>query len=121
MVPPGIHASLWADRIEDWVVGQNLALTSPPGIPTCRDKGNQHDTTIENIWTNAAVILEDAFQDPIINFPALMGLDHAGLWLTYQHILELAINPPPPPQLSHFIIADNAQDQWIQHFLEVSP
>jgi hypothetical protein len=48
-----------------------------------------------------------------------MGSDHAGVWSTYQHILESAVNPPP--QLSHFIIANDARERWIQQFLEVSP
>jgi Endonuclease-reverse transcriptase len=47
--PLGIHSSSWADKLQDWVVGQNLALTSPPGIPTLRGEGNQHDTTIDLI------------------------------------------------------------------------
>jgi hypothetical protein len=116
--PPGICTSSWANRIEDWAVGQSLALALPPGIPTRRGEGNQRNTTIDLIWTNAAAILDNAFQDPIIDFPASMGSDHAGVWSTYQHILDSAINPPL--QLSHFIINDDAQEQWTQRFLEVS-
>jgi endonuclease/exonuclease/phosphatase family metal-dependent hydrolase len=77
--PPGIRPSSWADKVENWAVSQNLALTSPPGIPTRRGEGNQRDTTIDLIWTNAAAILDDAFQDPIIDFPASIGLDHTGV------------------------------------------
>jgi hypothetical protein len=47
--PSGIHPSPWADKVKDWVVSQNLALTSPTGILTCRGEGNQHDTTIDLI------------------------------------------------------------------------
>jgi hypothetical protein len=64
-------------------------------------------------------ILDDTFQDTTIDFPASIGSDHAGLWTTYQHVLELAI--APPSQLSQFIIADDAQDQWSQHFIQSNP
>jgi hypothetical protein len=117
--PPGICSSPWANRLEDWAIGQSLALASPPGAPTCRGKGNQRDTTIDLIWTNAAAILDDAFQEPTIDFAASMGSDHAGLWTTYQHVLESAINPLP--QQTRYIIADNARELWEQRFQEVSP
>jgi hypothetical protein len=117
--PPGIWPSPWADDLEDWAVEQNLTLTMPPGIPTRRGEGNQRDTMIDLIWTNAAAVLEDSFQEPTINFVASLGSDHTSLWTAFQHILESAI--APPPQLSQFIIADNAHDRWIQRFLEVSP
>jgi hypothetical protein len=28
---------------------------------------------------------------------------------------------PPPPQLSQFIIVDDAQDWWTQHFIQTNP
>jgi hypothetical protein len=63
-------------------------------------------------------ILDDTFQDLVIDFSALISLDHAGLTITYQYILDSAINPP---QLTHFIISDEARDLWICCFFEVSP
>jgi hypothetical protein len=63
--------------------------------------------------------LDDTFQDLVIDFTASVGSDHAGIWTTYQHILESAIDPPP--QLSRFIIDDDACEKWTQQFLEVSP
>jgi hypothetical protein len=117
--PPGIWHSSWADNLEDWAIGQNLALASPLGVLTQRGKGTQCDTMINLIWTNTVALLDDTFQEPIIDFTALVGSDHAGIWITYQHVLEAAIQPPP--HLSHFIIVDKAQEQWIQHYLEISP
>jgi endonuclease/exonuclease/phosphatase family metal-dependent hydrolase len=117
--PPGICPSPWANRLEDWAIGQSLALASPPGAPTHRGEGNKWDTTIDLIWTNTTVILDDAFQEPTIDFTASMGSDHAGLWITYQHILESAINPPP--QQTRYIIVDDTRELWEQCFQEVSP
>jgi hypothetical protein len=77
--PPGICPSPWVNRVEDWAIGQSLALASPPGAPTHRGGGNQQDTTIDLIWTNATAILDDTFQEPTIDFTASMGSDHAGL------------------------------------------
>jgi hypothetical protein len=93
--PLGIQPSSWADNLEEWAIGQNLALTSPPGSLTQKGEGNQHDTTIDLVWTNTTAILDNTFQDPIINFSASLGSDHTGLWSTYQHILKTTITPPP--------------------------
>jgi hypothetical protein len=103
-------------EIEDWVLTQNLVLTNPPGIPTWKGEGNQRDTTIDLIWTNAAAVLEDSFLDPIIDFAELVGSDHAGLLIVYQHILELAIKPP---QLTCFVINDEMSNLWSHRFLKL--
>jgi hypothetical protein len=92
--PPNIRPSPWADKLEDWAVSQNLALTSPPGVLMCRGEGNQRDTTINLTWCNTAAILDNTFQDTTIDFSASIGSDHAGLWMAYQHVLESAIAPP---------------------------
>jgi endonuclease/exonuclease/phosphatase family metal-dependent hydrolase len=104
--PPGIQPSPWADNLEHWAIRQNLGLASPLGILTQRGEGNQCDTTIDLIWTNTTALLDNAFQDPIINFTASIGSDHVGLWATYQHILKAAIDPPL--HLLCFVIKDEA-------------
>jgi Endonuclease-reverse transcriptase len=114
--PQGIHPSPWALEIEDWALTQNLVLTNPPGILTCKGEGIQRDTTINLIWTNAAVVLNDAFLEPTIDFAASVGLDHAGLAVMYQHILESAIECS---QLTRFIINNEVRELWSCRYLEL--
>ena len=116
--PPGIRASPWAADVKEWALTQNLVLTNPPGEPTRKGEGNQRDTTIDLIWTNAAAVLDDAFLNPVIDFTASVGSDHAGLHVGYQHILESAIDPP---QLTRFVINDEARELWSRRFLELCP
>jgi Endonuclease-reverse transcriptase len=115
--PPGIRASPWAMRIEEWALTQNLVLTNPSGVPTRRGEGNQRDTVIDLIWTNAAAVLDDAFLDPVIDFMASMGSDHAGIHIAYWHILELAINPP---QLTQYVINDEMREAWTERYRNLS-
>jgi hypothetical protein len=46
-------------------------------------------------------LLDDVLHEPVIDFAALVGSDHAGIWSTYQHILKMAIHPPPPIVMVH--------------------
>jgi hypothetical protein len=110
----GIRPSPWALDLEDWALSQTLTLLNPPGVPTHRGEGNQRDTTIDLIWTNAATTLDDAFQDLSVDFSSSMGSDHAGLQIKYQHILDLTIKHNP--HLTSYIIKDDSKDAWIHHF-----
>jgi hypothetical protein len=58
---PGIYPLPWADDLEEWAFSQMLTLASPPEIPTQRGEGNQRDTTINILWTNAVAILDNIF------------------------------------------------------------
>jgi hypothetical protein len=116
--PPGIRPSPWAADFEEWALTQNLILTSAPGVPTRRGEGNQRDTTIDLVWTNAAAVLNDTFTDPVVDFTASVGSDHAGLQVSYQHILDSAIRPP---QLTRFVIDDNMRELWSRRYLDLSP
>jgi hypothetical protein len=106
-----------AVRIEEWALTQNLVLTNPPGVPTHRGEGNQRDTVIDLIWMNVAAVLDDAFRDPVIDFAALMGLDHTGIYVAYQYILESAINHP---QLTWYIIDDKLREAWTERYCNLS-
>jgi Endonuclease-reverse transcriptase len=116
--PPGIRASPWVVDLEEWAFSQNLFLTNHPGAPTWKGEGRQRDTTIDLIWTNGAAVLDDLFQDPIIDFAASEGSDHAGLRTTYRHIIESAIHPPAQP--TRYIISDESRELWARRFIEDS-
>jgi hypothetical protein len=87
-------------------------------VLTQKGEGRQWDTTIDLIWTNATAILDDTFQDLIINFTASEGSDHVGIWVTFHHILDLAINLVA--QLPHYVISDESRDLWTCCFIEDS-
>jgi hypothetical protein len=110
---PGIHPSPWALNLKEWALSQTLDLLSPPGVPTCRGEGCQHNITIDLVWANTAAVLDKAFQDLTINFTTSISSDHAGLWVNYQHILDSAIKHNP--HLTSFLIKDEAKDTWIHH------
>jgi hypothetical protein len=70
------------------------------------------------LWANRAAILDEAFQEPIIDFACSIGSDHAGLWVMFQHILDSTIEHNPCH--TSYLINDEARDTWIHHLMEHS-
>ncbi len=113
--PPDIRQSTWAIDVEEWAITQGLDLLNTPGVPTRRGDRRQWDTTIDLIWVNKAAILDDTFQDLEIDFTALIGSDHAGLWLTH-HLLQASNQASNQDWLPPYTIQDAAKDKWINKF-----
>jgi Endonuclease-reverse transcriptase len=116
--PPGIRQSRWALDFEEWALSQTLSLASPLGIATRRGEGNQQDTTIDLVWTNAVATLDETFRDLVVDFAVSIGSDHAGLRFTYHHFLASAIELSP--RRTAYVINDEDKEAWLKCFMEGS-
>ncbi len=59
--PRDITPSTWADRVEEWAVGNLLALANEPGRITRRGAGHERDSTIDLTWYNDAAVTDAIF------------------------------------------------------------
>jgi hypothetical protein len=58
-------------------------------------------------------MLDDTFQDLNVDFTLSIGLDHAGLQVKYQHVLDAAIEHEP--HCTAYLINNDAKDLWMHH------
>ena len=61
--PDGVMPSPWAERVEEWAVGNLLVLTNEPGMITRRGASHERSSTIDLTWHNDAAIEDTVFSD----------------------------------------------------------
>jgi hypothetical protein len=75
--PSDIRPSPWAEKLEEWAVGNLLVLANEPGTITRRGAEHERDSTIDLTWYNDAAIEEAAFGNWSLDWAGSLGSDHA--------------------------------------------
>src|SRR6266446_1000561 len=108
-------ASPWADRVEEWAVGNLLVLANEPGEITHKGAGLDCDSTIDLTWYNDAAIEGSIFTNWELDWAGSLGSDHA---LTrVQGLL-----PQPPQFLDEdsrdlgYVLDEEKESDWCRLF-----
>ncbi|KAN0139671.1 Endonuclease/exonuclease/phosphatase, partial [Lactarius tabidus] len=82
-----IHSPSWsaadwsqsssAPKLEEWLATQTFTMLTQPTVPTRRGENGARDSTIDLIWVNFAVSIQNSFQGTQIDWEGSLGSDHA--------------------------------------------
>ncbi len=115
--PDGIPPSPWAERVEEWAVGNLLMLANEPGVITRRGASHEHSSTIDLTWYNDAAIEDAVFTNWTLDWEGSLGSDHA---LT--RVQGLLLRPSQPPQEDAtnlgYVLDEEKGPEWRQQFTE---
>src|SRR5712671_1898760 len=75
--PEGITPSAWAERVEEWAIGNLLVLTNEPGVFTQRGANHERSSTIDLTWFNDAAVEDAVFSNWTLDWAGSLGSDHA--------------------------------------------
>src|SRR6266403_3725930 len=113
--PEDVTPSPWADRVEEWAVGNLLVLANEPGEITRKGAGLDRDSTIDLTWYNDAAIEGSIFTNWELDWAGSLGSDHA---LTrVQGLL-----PQPPQFLDEdsrdlgYVLDEEKESDWCRLF-----
>jgi hypothetical protein len=115
--PDGIQPSPWAERVEEWAVGNLLMLANEPGVVTRKGASHEHSSTIDLTWYNDAAIEDTVFSNWTLDWEGSLGSDHA---LT--RVQGSLLRPTQLPQEGTtdlgFVINEEKGTEWGQRFKE---
>ena len=116
--PEGITPSPWAERVEEWAVGNLLVLTNEPGMITRRGANHERSSTIDLTWYNDAAIEDTVFSNWILDWEGSLGSDHA---LT--RVQGSLLRPTQPRQEDTgelgYVIDETKASEWRQQFKNI--
>jgi hypothetical protein len=116
--PEGITPSAWAERVEEWAIGNLLVLANEPGVFTRRGANHEHSSTIDLTWFNNAAVEDAVFSNWTLDWAGSLGSDHAltrveGSLLRHtQPLQEVA-------EELGYIIDEEKGLEWCQQFKDV--
>jgi hypothetical protein len=116
--PPGNTPSLWAGRLEEWVIGNLLVLANEPGVITRRGAEHERDSTIDLTWYNDAAIGNATFGNWSLDWAGSLGSDHA-LTRVQGSLLQTPGPPAPDTQDLGYVIDEEKVGEWSRHFKDV--
>ena len=114
----GIMPSPWAERVEEWAVGNLLVLTNKLGMIMQRGANHKRSSTIDLTWYNDAAIKDTVFSDWILDWEGSLGSDHA---LT---IVQGSLLRPTQPRQEDtgelgYVIDETKASEWRQQFKNI--
>jgi hypothetical protein len=113
--PPDITPPSWAERLEEWAIGNLLVLANEPGVITRQGAEHEWDSTIDLTWFNDVAIEEAIFSDWTLDWAGLLGSDHA-LTRVQGSLLRASELSTPDSQDLGFVINEKKADKWCRHF-----
>ncbi len=113
--PEDVTPSAWAERIEEWAVGNLLVLANEPGRITRRGANHERDSTIDLTWYNDAAVEDFVFTNWDLDWAGSLGSDHA--------LTRVQGSLPQPPQFSGgdtkdlgYVLDEEKETDWCQLF-----
>jgi Reverse transcriptase (RNA-dependent DNA polymerase)/Endonuclease-reverse transcriptase len=113
--PSDIRPSPWAEKLEEWAVGNLLVLANEPGTITRRGAEHERDSTIDLTWYNDAAIEEAAFGNWSLDWAGSLGSDHA-LTRVQGSLIRTARLPESDSQDLGYVIDEEKAAEWSRRF-----
>jgi hypothetical protein len=123
---PSWSAADWAQsssapKLEEWLATQTFTMLTQPAVPTHRGENGARDSTIDLIWVNFAVSIQNSFQGVQVDWEGSLGSDHALIRTVAATPMHIQRNREDRTNRFNMDISPKEWEEWGQIFSQVVP